>query len=191
MAGGDILPEWIDAGRPMVVASSATGDAPTAVRLGLSTPHKQRYGLRVQVDAIDRLLPPVTLDAAAGSAPQEWLASIDMILKVAQQHGLSLSVFGSLAWSYVSGKNHLRPTSDLDLLVAAPAQTDTLAAIGALLDVESVPRLDGELVLANGGGVNLREYAAQPGHILAKQHGGPQLVSLAKLMNHAEMAARA
>lgn len=189
MAGGDILPEWIEAGRPLVVASAATGDAPTTVRLGLSTPHKRRYGLRVQIDAFDRLLPPLTLDAAVGSAPQEWWASIDMILKVAQQNRLSLSVFGSLAWSHVSGESHLRLTSDLDLLVSAPAETDTLAAIRALLEIESVPRLDGELVLANGAGVNLREYAAQPGHILVKQHGGPQLVSFAKLMNHAGMAA--
>ncbi|GAK73061.1 malonate decarboxylase holo-[acyl-carrier-protein] synthase [Agrobacterium rubi TR3 = NBRC 13261] len=189
MAGGDILPEWIDAGRPLVVASSATGDARTTVRLGLSTPQKQRYGLRVPLDAIDTLLPPVTLDAAAGCAPSEWRASIDIILKVAQQHRLSLSVFGSLAWSYVSGESHLRPTSDLDLLVSAPAEIDILAAIRVLLDIESVPRLDGELVLSDGAGVNLREYAAQPGHILVKQHGGPQLVSLAKLMNHAGMAA--
>ncbi|MCL6654916.1 hypothetical protein A6R70_21800 [Agrobacterium rubi] len=189
MAGGDILPEWTDAGRPLVVASSATGDAPTTVRLGLSTPQKHRYGLRVEVDAIDGLLLPVTLDAAAGSAPREWRASIDMILKVAQQYRLSLSVFGSLAWSYVSGESHLQPTSDLDLLVSAPAETDTLVAIRALLDIESVPRLDGELVLANGAGVNLREYDAQPGHILVKQHGGPQLVSLAKLVNHVGMAA--
>lgn len=189
MAGGDVLFDWIDEGRPLVVASSTAGDEATTVRLGLSTPQKQRYGLRVELDAIDQLLPPVTLEAAAGSAPDEWKATINAVLKVAELHGSSLSVFGSLAWSYLSRESHLRPTSDLDLLVAAPASANALTGIRALLNVESLPRLDGELVLANGAGVNLREYAGQPGHILVKQHGGPQLVSLVKLMTLEGMAA--
>ncbi len=189
MAGGDVLFEWIDEGRPLVVASSAAGDEATTVRLGLSTPQKQRYGLRVGLDAINYLLTPVTLEAAASSAPDEWQPTINAVLNVAEKHGLFLSVFGSLAWSYLSGESHLRPTSDLDLLVSAPANTDTLTGIRALLDLDSLPRLDGELVLANGAGVNLREYAGQPGHILVKQHGGPQLVSLAKLMKFEGMAA--
>ncbi|MES5100942.1 malonate decarboxylase holo-[acyl-carrier-protein] synthase [Agrobacterium sp. BA1120] len=189
MAGGDVLFDWIDEGRPLVVASSTAGDEATTVRLGLSTPQKQRYGLRVQLGAIKQILPPVTLQAAASSAPDEWQPTINAVLKVAELQGLSLSVFGSLAWSHLSGESHLRPTSDLDLLVSAPANTDALTGIRALLDVEKMPRLDGELVLANGAGINLREYAGQPGHVLVKQHGGPQLVSLAKLMKLEGMAA--
>ncbi len=189
MAGGDVFFDWIDEGRPLVVASSAGGDEVTTARLGLSTPQKQRYGLRVGLDAIDRLLPPVTLEAAAGSAPDDWHPTINTVLKAAELHGFSLSVFGSLAWSHLSGESHLRPTSDLDLLVAAPTNIDALKGIRALLDLDNLPHLDGELVLANGAGVNLREYAGQPGHILVKQHGGPQLVSLAKLMKLEGMAA--
>lgn len=189
MAGGDVLFDWIDEGRPLVVASSAGGDEVTTARLGISTPQKQRYGLRVGLDAIDQLLPPVMLEAAAGSAPDEWQPTINAVLKVAELHEFSLSVFGSLAWSHLSGESHLRPTSDLDLLVSAPASANALTGIRALLNVESLPRLDGELVLANGAGLNLRECAGQPAHVLVKQHGGPQLVSLAKIMKLEGMAA--
>ncbi|XUY29108.1 malonate decarboxylase holo-[acyl-carrier-protein] synthase [Agrobacterium sp. rho-8.1] len=189
MAGGDRLFDWIDAGRPLVVASSAAGDEVETVRLGLSTPQKQRFGLRVPLHAIDRILPPVRLNEAAASAPPSWRPTIDAILKVVEQHELELSVFGSLAWSHLSGESHLRPTSDLDLLILAQGEATALPAIRMVLNIEGIPSLDGELVLANGAGVSLREFARQPEHILTKQHGGPQLVSLATLTGVAGMAA--
>ncbi|NTF34200.1 malonate decarboxylase holo-[acyl-carrier-protein] synthase [Rhizobium skierniewicense] len=181
MARADRLLDWVDAGRPLVVASSAPGDEVKTVRLGLSTPQKQRFGLRVQTNAIDDILPAVRLNDAAVSAPPSWKPTIDAILEVVEQHELDLSVFGSLAWSHLSGEDHLRPTSDLDILVSTPVQVDARVVIQALLAIESMPRLDGELVLTSGAGVNLREYARQPEHILTKQHGGPQLVPLATL----------
>lgn len=183
VAGGDLLLDWIDSGKPLVVASSAAGDAQTTVRLGLSTPEKRRLGLCVQMEAIDGLLPPVTLEDAAAAAPDAWQGTVRTVLTLAAQHGLDLSVFGSLAWSHLSGESHLRPGSDLDLIVSTSIDQHTPAAILALLAIDDGPRLDGELMLADSAGVNLREYAAQPDRVLVKKHGGPEMVELASLVS--------
>lgn len=189
IAAGELLPDWVDAGRPLIVASSAAGDGETTIRLGLSTPEKRRLGLCVALEAINRVLPPVALEDAATSAPDEWQDTIRMISKTAARFGLSLSVFGSLAWTHLSGESHLHAGSDLDLLVSTSTPDSSLEAVQSLLEIAGKPRLDGELLLTDGSGVNLREYAARPSRILIKQHGGPRLVEYSSLMSVARSAA--
>ncbi len=70
-------------------------------------------------------------------------------------------VFGSYGWQAISGLDHVRPESDLDLVVAVdgPAHAD---AVARLLEGFAAGwlRLDGELVFEGGAAVAWREWLA-------------------------------
>jgi phosphoribosyl-dephospho-CoA transferase len=172
-----VIEDWIDAGRPLVVAASAKCDREGSIRLGIATPDKRRFGIVVMPAAIDRFLPELELAAVVASTPLSWRIKIAQTMEVAAQQRLTLTVFGSLAWTHLTGATYLRESSDLDLVVRCDPSTDIVGAAHALLSIEGSPRLDPELYLSGLGGVNLKELATMPEHVLLKRHGGPQMVA--------------
>jgi phosphoribosyl-dephospho-CoA transferase len=93
-----------------------------------------------------------------------------------QSLGLAWGPVGGAGFWLASGLAVLRPTSDLDLLVRAPAPLApaTLAALTALQ--EPAPcRLDIQIDTGHGG-FALAEYA-RGGKVLRKTDHGPQLVA--------------
>jgi phosphoribosyl-dephospho-CoA transferase len=171
-----VIEDWIDAGRPLVVAASAKCDPPGSIRLGIATLDKRRFGVVVRPAAVDRLLPELGLEAVVASTPLSWRDKIAQTLEVAAQQRLTLTVFGSVAWAHLTGEPYLRESSDLDLAVMCHSATNIVEAANALLSIEGSPRLDPELCLSGRGGVNLKELAMMPEHILLKRHGGPMMV---------------
>ena len=111
------------------------------------------------------------------SAPPAWHPTIDAVLALGAEHGLVPRVFGSLLWQCLTGLAYLSDGSDLDLLWPAGV---TAAFLGDLAAIEAgAPmRLDGEVALPDGAGVNWREWCAAPpgGSILAKGMDGVRLV---------------
>ncbi|MBE7212260.1 MAG: phosphoribosyl-dephospho-CoA transferase, partial [Gluconacetobacter diazotrophicus] len=104
------------------------------------------------------------------------------VLALGRTLGAVPRVFGSALWQHLSGRPCLRPDSDLDLLwcggeLSSPSAVDTLFAVLARL-ADGSPRLDGELMLADGSGVQWRELAAaSPGdEVLLKTADGVRLV---------------
>jgi phosphoribosyl-dephospho-CoA transferase len=172
-----VIEDWIDAGRPLVVAASAKCDREGSIRLGIATPDKRRFGIVVMPAAIDRHLPELELAAVVASTPLSWRNKIAQTLEVAARQRLTLTVFGSVAWAHLTGETYLRESSDLDLAVRCDPATDIVGAAHALLSIEGSPRLDPELCLSGFGGVNLKELAMMPEHILLKRHGGPMMVA--------------
>ncbi len=160
---------WAAAGRWFVVASSRAGDDPGTVRLGLATPDKRRIGFCLPLGWITDMRPPPTLEEVRDAAPQ-WRGRLD---DLAQVNGVSLRVYGSLAWQALTGLPYLRAGSDLDLLVTDLG--DARAAIAAMLAGPNSPRLDGEVLLSDGNAVALREYVSGREEMLVKGHGGPWL----------------
>jgi phosphoribosyl-dephospho-CoA transferase len=177
-----VIEDWIDAGRPLVVAASATCDREGSIRIGIATPDKRRFGIVVKPAAIDRLLPELELQAVVASTPLSWRNKIAQTLEVAAQRRLTLTVFGSVAWAHLTGETYLRESSDLDLAVRCDPATDIVGVAHALLSIEGSPRLDPELCLSGFGGVNLKELAMMPEHILLKRHGGPMMVAASALI---------
>ncbi|MDQ0455658.1 malonate decarboxylase holo-[acyl-carrier-protein] synthase [Rhizobium paknamense] len=170
------LAGWIDGGGPLVVASSHPTDAEGTVRLGLATPDKQRLGLTIATEAIHDLLPALTLAEARAAAPEAWQPRLSAILALAEDHGFELGLFGSLAWQTHTGRTYLHPASDLDLLIRFASRNRHENALRALLSLDGQPRLDGEVLLCDGGAVNLRELATNAAELMEKRHGGPRLV---------------
>lgn len=181
--GVPYLATWAREDRPVIVRRRHPGEG-DHLPAGLPLPPaagKRRIGLAVPwPDATPH--PPVTLAAARPDAPPAWHPTIDAVLELAAEHALVPRVFGGLLWQGLTGLRYLSATSDLDLLWPAPvprAFLDGLAAIAA----DAPMRLDGEVVLPNGAGVNWREWsdALPAGAVLAKGLDGVALVPASNL----------
>jgi phosphoribosyl-dephospho-CoA transferase len=119
-------------------------------------------------------LPPVLLGDAAAVAPEAWQPTIAALLALGSTLGIAPRVYGGLLWQHVTGLAYLSPTSDLDLLWRVGDQRAATALLGGLgrLDAASPMRLDGELELPDGGGVNWRELAGGTREVLVKSMAG-------------------
>jgi phosphoribosyl-dephospho-CoA transferase len=176
LAVDPLVAGWADAGRPLVARRAAEGDPPHLTPLGLPLPPaqgKQRIALSLPAHAIlDFAAPPILKDAAP-SAPGAWRPAIDELVRLDPQ----TRVFGSLAWSHLTGLAYLGEGSDLDLLwdLPAPADLDRLLAGIAAVDRRAPMRIDGE-ILGSAGGVNWRELLAG-GEVLVKGRTGVRMMS--------------
>lgn len=171
LAGVPHLSGWAEAGRPLIVRRYAPGEDRTRIPLGLPLPPadgKRRIGFALPPAQLAPC-PAPTLRDVRGAAPEGWRPSLDALDVLGRRHGIVPRPFGALLWQAVTGLAYLAATSDLDLLwpLAGPPPTgfrDGLAALAA----RSAMRLDGELVLPDGGGVHWREWAAG-GTVLVKR----------------------
>jgi phosphoribosyl-dephospho-CoA transferase len=168
---------WRRRGLPLVVARRQPADSEDDLRLGLALPDKRRVGVHVAAPAAVAYAGPPALAAALASAPAAWRPLLGAVARAVDALGVPCRVFGSLAWQHLSGLPYVRPGSDVDLLFAPrrwPAVEDLLAALERLGDPGG-PRLDGEIMLPDGGAVAWRELAARPSKLLVK---GPMDVTL-------------
>jgi phosphoribosyl-dephospho-CoA transferase len=182
----DAVEGWRRRGLPLVVARRQPADAADDLRLGLSLPDKRRIGVHVASSAAVTHAGPPALAAVLASAPAVWWPLLASVLLAADALGVPVHVFGSLAWQHWSGQEYVRPGSDIDLLFAPRRWTEVerlLAELQSLCGPGAVPRLDGEVLLPDGGAVAWRELAARPARLMVK---GPRDVAL---RDHAAVAA--
>jgi phosphoribosyl-dephospho-CoA transferase len=162
----DAVLAWQARDFPFVVARRRPTNPLDVIRLGLPLPDKTRIGFCVGRTAIRMTQPPPRLAEAREVAPQAWSSVIDEVLDLA--HGIDVRVYGSLAWQFVTGLDYVRPTSDLDLLLASN-DWDSVARLSYRLQpLNGLPRLDGEVTLADGSGVAWREIANNAERLLVK-----------------------
>lgn len=176
--------DWAARGRPAMVRRRLAGDPPDAVPLAVQLPNaagRLRLALSVPPAAVTPRA-RVGLAEAARSAPVEWAATIAAVRALGFGEP---TVYGGLLWQHLTGEPVLRPTSDLDLLWH-PAPGRVPALIAALARIAGTPRLDGEIVLADGAGVAWRElHAAAEGRtasVAAKTLDGIALRDAAALL---------
>ncbi len=156
-----LVADWCWRGWPVIVRRRSAGEAGHDVPVAVQLPNgvgRMRLGVSVPRSAVTRR-PPLGLIEAARSAPPEWNATVSSVRELAADYSAPI-VYGSLLWQHVTGEPVLRQNSDLDLLWH-PAPHRRLALLDALagLDDGSV-RVDGEIVLEDGGGVSWRELRA-------------------------------
>ncbi|GAB6843596.1 malonate decarboxylase holo-[acyl-carrier-protein] synthase [Methylorubrum rhodinum] len=172
LAGVPPLPGWAASGWPLIVRRLAPGEDRARVPLGLPLPPalgKRRIGFGLP-PAVLTPGPAPTLAEARAAAPPAWHPTLDALIALGARHGLVPRPFGGLLWQALTGLPYLTATSDLDLLwpLAGPLPKtflDDLAAIAAAAPM----RLDGEIVLPDGGGVQWREWhEAGDGEVLVK-----------------------
>lgn len=162
---------WAEAGRPLIVRRRVLGEGDNLVPLGLPLPPadgKRRIGLALPAETLRPVTPP-SLAEAAPHAPAAWRGAIDALLALAAEHRVTPRPFGALLWQAVTGLTYLSPTSDLDLLWPGPVPRTLLDGL-ARIDATAPMRLDGEILLPDGGGVQWRELHEAPsgGTVLVK-----------------------
>ena len=169
---------WRRRGLPLVVARRQPADSENDLRLGLALPDKRRIGVHVAASSAVAHAGPPTLAAALASAPAGWRPLLGAVVRLGKALEVPICVFGSLAWQHWSGQEYVRPGSDIDLLFAPRRWTEVerlLAELQFLCGPGAVPRLDGEVLLPDGGAVAWRELAARPARLMVK---GPRDVAL-------------
>jgi phosphoribosyl-dephospho-CoA transferase len=185
---GCALPGWLDAAwlerAPLVVrrAVPASGRVAAGAR-GLQ--RKQRCAGHVSLAEVARRVTPekladeVLADRRRIAAAADVLPCVAALLDLAprlRDLGLAWGPAGGAGFWLACGQPVLRPTSDLDLLVRAPAPLPpaTLAALCAL-QRDAACRVDIQ-VDTGAGGFALNEYA-RGGRVLLKTGHGPLLVT--------------
>ena len=171
---------WARRGWPVIVRRATNDDDPALVPVALPLPPaagKLRLAVQLPPEAIRERLPPLTLRAAREAAPLSWEPVVTALLALAELAGVEPRVFGSLLWQRLTGLGYLAATSDLDLLwpVADAACADRLVQRLASIAAESPVRLDGEILLPDGGGVQWREWHGGAAEVLVKTSAGVRL----------------
>lgn len=160
----DCLRHWAERGLPLVVARQQ-GDE--GIAMGLSAPRDwghRRIALRVPhaevlfFDEFPNLAQLVTQLPHSARLPARQLVI------ALQACGATARVYGSHGWQHLTGLQHVREGSDLDVWVGvgSNAQAD---AVAAALNAFTAPcrRLDGELVFDGDAAVAWREWLAWRG----------------------------
>ncbi|AWN41249.1 malonate decarboxylase holo-[acyl-carrier-protein] synthase [Methylobacterium durans] len=165
--GAPQVADWVRRGFPVIVRRRHPGEAAGPVPVGLPLPPadgKRRIGLALPPGSVQARA-PVAAARAVAAAPEAWRPVLEDLDGLGRRHGVVPHLFGGLLWQHLTGLAYLSATSDLDLLwpvsgAVPPGLLDGIAAIEAGAPM----RLDGEILLPDGSGVNWRELrAAEPG----------------------------
>jgi phosphoribosyl-dephospho-CoA transferase len=179
----DCLRHWAAHGLPLVVTRQGEGDG---IALGLSAPRRwkhRRVALRVDraeelyFDEFPRLEQLVSQLPPGARAPARQLAL------ALQACGATARVYGSHGWQHLTGLQHVREGSDLDLWVSVHDGAQAEAVATALNAFPPVLRVDGELVFDGDAAVAWREWLAwrqgRADALLVKRLRGASLEALA------------
>jgi phosphoribosyl-dephospho-CoA transferase len=174
LAGMPHVAAWVDDGWPVILRRSHPGEDAGLVPVGLPLPPrdgKRRIGLALPPDAV-RPRAPVLLSEARAACPPSWAPTIEALIGLGERHGLAPRPFGSLLWQSLTGLPYLSEGSDLDLLWPVPGAIPSRLMEGiAAIEARAPMRLDGEILLSDGGGVNWRElHGAGPGGTVLVKH---------------------
>jgi phosphoribosyl-dephospho-CoA transferase len=159
---GDCLAHWAANRLPLVVTRQATTACKDAVALGLPAPGLwERRRLAITVSRSDVLyfdefpLADRLVGCLAVSARPEWRRLCAELMAVKTR----ARVYGSHGWQLMSGLDHVRDGSDIDLWLSVADLEQADAAAACLQSASGkLPRLDGELMFEDGSAVAWREW---------------------------------
>ncbi|AWN35926.1 malonate decarboxylase holo-[acyl-carrier-protein] synthase [Methylobacterium radiodurans] len=181
--GTPYLADWAARGWPLIVRRYGPGEDRAWVPLGLPLPPaagKRRIGLALPARALTPL-PAPTLAQVRRTAPEAWQPTLDALLALAAAHGLVPCPFGALLWQALTGLAHLSATSDLDLLwPIADLPAGFLAGLARIAETAPM-RIDGEVILADGAGIQWRELHEAGDTVLAKHRDRLELRAVSGL----------
>lgn len=158
----DCLAHWAKMQLPLVVTRQPTGIADGLIALGLPTPGCWgRLRLNFSVARTDVLrfdefpYADEVLALLPAAARQPWRRLCAQLASTQT----TARVYGSYGWQLLSGLDHARVGSDIDLWLTASCveQADSAAACLASFS-SNEPRLDGELMFSDGAAVAWREW---------------------------------
>lgn len=181
----DCLAHWATHRLPLVVTRQPATLPDDRLALGLAAPARwTRRRLAIEVARADVVglddFPPAdaVIDQIAPPAHAAWRALCASLASA----GVEARVYGSHGWQFVTGMPCVHPESDVDLWLAVDDASRVDGVIAALQRFASNgrPRIDGELVFADGRAYAWREWQAwregRCSRLLAKALAGAALV---------------
>lgn len=185
----DCLAHWAANGLPLVVTRQSPVAGSDVTALGLPAPacwERRRIALHVAASSLLGFEEFPELAAVLTLLPESARAAACDLQAGLRGCGASARVFGSYGWQALTGLDHVRPGSDLDVLVQVEdaAHADDVAhRLGNSAIAQ--PRLDGELMFPDGSAVAWREWsqwrAARTRAVLVKRLTGAMLLRNASL----------
>lgn len=183
----ECLLHWARQGLPLVVAQQGPTLFQASIKLGLPAPTRwgrRRLALSARPEELLFLDEFPWAHKALKLLPAAARAAWAELNRALAGQGLAARVYGSYGWQLLSGLDHVRKDSDIDLWLAVngPAQADAAAACLQGFEANTL-RLDGELVFPDGQACAWREWLAwrqcpqaQGKSLLLKSLSGPRLV---------------
>ncbi|WP_343206577.1 malonate decarboxylase holo-[acyl-carrier-protein] synthase [Azospirillum rugosum] len=179
---------WAERGWPVVVRRRGPDDGDAGIDAGIDVGiplppscGKLRLALSVPADWVAEPVAAVPLSRAVGTTPAHWRTQLEELVAFGERQALRPALFGALLWQQVTGLPYLRPGSDIDLVWPTPPAGTLGVLLDTLerLDAAGPARLDGEIILADGGGVNWRELHRElrvpDGAVLVKSMDGADI----------------
>jgi phosphoribosyl-dephospho-CoA transferase len=157
------LGHWARHHLPLVVTRQAkSGEAGQWLALGLPAPARwgrRRLALYVPCGAVRVFGEFPALEELQAALPYGARHAAQDLQEGLAAGGTTARVYGSYGWEAITGLGYLRPGSDLDVWVAVTdmSYADDIAAHLRAFAVDQ-PRLDGELMFADGSAVAWREW---------------------------------
>lgn len=175
---------WAERGWPVIARRPAAGEGEGGIAVGLPLPPaygKLRLALSIPAGMAAGAVAAVPLSAAAASVPAAWRPQVEGLVALGKRLALPPLLFGALLWQHLTGLPYLRPESDIDLIWPKPAAAVLPDLLDGLdrLDTAGPVRLDGEIALEDGSGVNWRElrqeFRRPGGAVLVKSMEGADI----------------
>jgi phosphoribosyl-dephospho-CoA transferase len=182
-----LVADWARLGWPVIVRRRMVGDCVDGVPAALPLPPrhgKRRLAFSFPGGAAVTAVPSVLLSEAARTTPTAWQSVVAAVLDIGDAVKITPRVFGAVLWEHATGLPYLTAKSDLDLLWSISDERTAVLLVEQLLklEAEGPVRLDGELELPDGAGVNWRELA---------RNSDPCSQVLVKTMDGVEVRTRA
>lgn len=159
----DCLAHWAAHRLPLVVTRQSI-DAGAGERVGLGLPaptqwERRRIAVQVPHTSVSCFDEFADLGEILSLLPHSAQPVASDLRGGLATCGATARVYGSYGWQAISGLDHVRPGSDLDLWVAVEdvAHADAVAGQLHSLAIER-PRVDGELMFPDGTAVAWREW---------------------------------
>jgi phosphoribosyl-dephospho-CoA transferase len=164
LLGLPLVADWAKRGWPVIVRRRMVDDCIGGVPAALPLPPchgKRRLAFSFPAGAAMTSVPPVLLCEAARTTPAAWQSVVAAVLDIGDTVKIPPRVFGAVLWEHATGLPYLTVKSDLDLLWSISDERTAVLLVEQLLklEAEGPVRLDGELELPDGAGVNWRELA--------------------------------
>lgn len=172
-------------GLPFVARSMQPGDLYGMVPLGLRLPRSaapRSIGFCVPPTVVREVSDALSLSEALlqrTALPKGWPDALQRLQADATRLGLTLRVYGSLAWQCATGIPYLAENSDIDLLLAPESAEQAHAGLRLLeaVEEEGLLRLDGEMIFPDGRAIAWKELLANTRLVMVKSAEGVALAT--------------
>ncbi len=175
---------WAERGWPVIVRRRTAEEKGAGIAVGLPLPpacDKLRLAFFIPPELVAETVAAVSLREEQVSTPADWQSQVAALTALGERLALPPTVYGAVLWQHLTGLPYVHGGSDLDLLWPTPPAAVLPRLLDGLARVDAAGpvRVDGEITLASGCGVNWRELRQElptpGGSVLVKSMNGADI----------------